>query len=286
MVLVNDQIRIVDQTPIVLEELLAGRTDMLIDLAQWGQRVGTEVAAILLTHPEVDEVKWLPRVAVAVHEIVGCPVGLDTRNAQALEAGLAALRPYKAIHWTVTAETEILEELLPIDRRYGAVVCGMPLGRHSRQVPMTAQGRLAEARIIVEACLGIGIPHEDIMIDAICMSVSTLEPDAMRVALDTVRVIHEELGVTTQLGIGNAGHGMPDQTRFDLAHLLAAMPYGLDTALVNPATEGLVECVRAMDVLLGTDPVGKRYLANWRARHRKPDYFWAYQSLTGQQPAQ
>ena len=47
-----------------------------------------------------------------------------------------------------------------------------------------------------------------------------------------------------RLGIGNAGHGMPDQTRFDLAHLLVAMPYGLDAILVNPATQGLVECAR------------------------------------------
>jgi 5-methyltetrahydrofolate--homocysteine methyltransferase len=222
---------------------------------------------------------------VAVHDKVGCPVGLDTRNAQALEAGLDALRPHKAIHWTVTAEEEVLSALLPIDKRFGAVVCGMPMGRYSRQVPMTAEGRLAEARVIVDACLGIGIPREDIVIDAICMSAATLEPDAMRVALDTVRLVHEELGVTTQLGIGNAGHGLPDQTRFDLAHLLAAMPYGLDVALVNPATEGLVECVRAMDFMLGIDPAGKRYLAHWRAQRHKPGHYWAYQSLVGQQPA-
>jgi 5-methyltetrahydrofolate--homocysteine methyltransferase len=284
MMLVNDQVRIVDQNPIALEELRAGRIDMLVDLAAWGQRIGTDMVAILLTHPEVDEIEWLPRVAVAVHEQAGYPVGLDTRNAQALEAGLAALQPYKAIHWTVTAEADILEELLPISKRYGAVVCGMPVGNYSRQVPMTAEGRLAEARVIVDACLGIGIPHEDIMIDAICMSAATLEPDAMRVALDTVRLIHQELGVTTQLGIGNAGHGLPDQTRFDLAHLLAAMPYGLDTALVNPATQGLVECVRAMDFMLGIDPAGKRYLAHWRAQRRRPSYYWDYQGLVGKQP--
>jgi hypothetical protein len=62
------------------------------------------------------------------------------------------------------------------------------------------------------------------------------------------------------------------------------MPCGLDTALVNPATQGLVECVRAMDFMLGVDPAGKRYLAHWRARRRDPRFFWAYQSLVGKPP--
>jgi 5-methyltetrahydrofolate--homocysteine methyltransferase len=179
----------------------------------------------------------------------------------------------------------VLEALLPIDKKYGAVVCGMPMGHASRQVPMTAEGRLAEARVIVEACEDIGIPREDIMIDVICMAAATMETNAMQVALDAVRMVHNELGVTTQLGIGNAGHGMPDQTRFDLAHLLAAMPFGLDTALVNPATEGLVECVRAMDFLLGVDETGGRYLNHWRTKRRRPEYFWKYQRLTGQPPS-
>jgi 5-methyltetrahydrofolate--homocysteine methyltransferase len=286
LMLTNDQPRIMDQTPIVLEQLAEGRFDMLLELAHWGQRVGTDMAAVLLTHPEVDEVEWLPRVAVAIQEQIGCPVGLDTRNAEALEAGLVALRPYKAIHWTVTAEKDVLETLLPIDKKYGAVVCGMPLGHYSRHVPMTAEDRLAEARVIVDACEGIGIPREDVMIDAVCMAVAALQPNAMRTALETVRLVHEDLGVTTQLGIGNAGHGMPDQTRFDLAHLLAAMPYGLDTALVNPVTPGLVESVRAMDFLLEVDPYGDRYLAHWRARCRRPQYYWEYQSLVGRKPTE
>jgi 5-methyltetrahydrofolate--homocysteine methyltransferase len=285
LMLTNDQVRLMDQNPIALQELLDGRIDLLIDLAHWGHKVGTDVAALLLAHPDVDEVEWLPRLAVAIHQQVGCPIGLDTASPEALEAALSALRPYKAIHWSVTAEAEVLNALLPIDKRYGAVVCGMPMGRYSRHVPMTAEGRLAEARVIVDACLGVGIPREDIIIDAICMSAATLQPGALQVALETVRLVREELGVTTQLGIGNAGHGLPDQTRFDLAHLLAAMPYGLDSAMVNPATQGLVECVRAMDFMLGVDPTGRRYLSHWRAKRRDPTYFWAVQSLVGRPPA-
>jgi hypothetical protein len=75
--------------------------------------------------------------------------------------------------------------------------------------------------------------------------------------------------LTTQLGIGNAGHGMPDPTRIDLAYLLGSIPWGLDSAFVNPATPGLIESVRAMDFALGLDACGARYIEHWRRRRAK-----------------
>jgi hypothetical protein len=78
--------------------------------------------------------------------------------------------------------------------------------------------------------------------------------------------VHNELGVATILGIGNAGFGMPDQTRIDLAYLIASVPWGLDAALVDPATPGLVEATRAIDFLTGNDLYGKRYIQHYRAQ--------------------
>jgi cobalamin-dependent methionine synthase I len=76
------------------------------------------------------------------------------------------------------------------------------------------------------------------------------------------------LGVSTTLGIGNAGFGMPTPTVIDLAYLVAAIPWGLDSALVNPATRGLVETVRAIDFLDGSDASGRRYI-QWYRKMKK-----------------
>jgi hypothetical protein len=59
---------------------------------------------------------------------------------------------------------------------------------------------------------------------------------------------------------------MPDQTRIDLAYLIAAVPWGLDAALVDPATPGLVEGVRAIDFLTGRDLYGKGYIQHYRTK--------------------
>jgi 5-methyltetrahydrofolate--homocysteine methyltransferase len=201
---------------------------------------------------------------VAVHEEIGCPIALDSRDPEALAASLSALQPHRALINSVTAETDSLEALLPVAVKYGAAIVGMPIG-HLHGMPKTVEGRLAEARVIIEAAANHGIPKEDVVIEAICLA-SAAEPGSMQVTLDTLRALRRDLEVATILGIDNAGFGMPDQTHVDLAYLLAAVPWGLDAALVDPATLGLVESVRAIDFLIATDPYGLRYIQHYRGK--------------------
>lgn len=263
-VLINDQLRVMDQNPKVLTELREGRLDTLLELARCGERIGVDMVDILVDHYELDEAALLPRLAVAVHDAIGCPISLDSRHPEGLRAALSALRPHKALINSVTAEAECLESLLPIAKAYGAAIVGMPIGE-AYGLPKTVEGRMAEARTIVEAAEGHSIPREDIVIDAVCLA-SCAEPGSMPVTLETIKALHEDLGVATILGIGNAGFGMPEQTRIDLAYLVAAVPWGLDAALVDPTTPGLIEEVRAIDFLTGHDPYGSRYIERYRAQ--------------------
>jgi 5-methyltetrahydrofolate--homocysteine methyltransferase len=256
-----------DQSPEVLAELQEGKLDKLMQLARTGEAAGTDMVDILMNHRGLDEVALLPKIAVAVHEEIGCPVSLDSRSPEALAAALSALHPHKALINSVTAEGDSLADLLPIAREYGAAIVGMPIG-HAHGMPKTVEGRLAEARVIMQAAEEYSIPREDVVIDAICLA-SSAEPGSMQVTLDTLSALGEELGVATILGIGNAGFGMPDKTRIDLAYLLAAVPWGLDAALVDPATPGLVEGVRAVDFLVANDPYGCRYIGYYRTKARK-----------------
>ena len=74
------------------------------------------------------------------------------------------------------------------------------------------------------------------------------------------------------LGVGNAGFGMPEQLVIDLAFLMAAVPWGLDSALVDPATPHLLACTQAIDFLSGRDPVGSSIIGRCRPRRssRRP----------------
>jgi 5-methyltetrahydrofolate--homocysteine methyltransferase len=267
-ILINDRLYVVNQPESIVEPLSRGKFDYFLKLAKWGCSVGMDMTAIVLTHPEIDEVELLPKLVRAIHEETGKPVGMDTRNPEAIEAALFASRPYKSILWTVTAEQALLDTLLPIAKRYGAVVAGMPMGRISAHVPMTSGERLAEARNILDACEGYGIAPSDVVIDAICMPVALLEPYSYRVTLETIASVHQ-MGIATQIGVGNSSCGLPGPTQIDLAYLLGAMPWGLDAAFINPNIQGLTANVRAMDMLTERDPNCRLYLKHWRSIQNK-----------------
>lgn len=264
-VLINDQLRVMDQSADVLAELKTGRIDRLLELARRGQAVGVDMVDILVNHDDLDEVELLPRIAAAIHDAIGCPIALDSRHPAALAAALAALRPHKVLINSVTAEADSIETLLPIAKAYGAAVVAMPIG-HQHGLPRTVAARLEELDTFLAAAQRYGIPRDDIVVDTICLA-SAAEPDSMRVTLETTRAV-SKMGLATLLGIGNAGFGMPMPTRIDLAYLIAAIPWGLNAALVDPATDGLIDSVRAVDFLTGNDPYGLRYIQAYRSQQQ------------------
>lgn len=269
LVLINDQLRVLDQAPQAPAELQEGVVDRMVALACHGKASGMDMVDILVTYPGLDESVLLPRIAVAVHEAIGCPVVLDSRHPGALRAALGALRPYKALVNSVTAEVEVLTQLMPIVAEFGAALVGMPVGDRYG-LPKDVDGRISEAETILESAVAHGIHQDDVVIDAICLA-SSVEPGSMAVTLETLRRLHEDLGVATTLGIGNAGHGMPNKTHIDLAYLVAAVSWGLDSALVDPRTPHLIEETRAIDFLTGRDAYGLRYIRHYRSQSRSTE---------------
>ena len=265
-VLINDQLRVLDQSPEILEKLALGEFDGLIEMAKNGFHHGLDMVDILIYHPELDEVDLLPRIVCQINKEVGCPIMLDTRNPQALEAALEEIRPYQAVINSVTAEKEMLEVILPIAKKFDAIVVGMPIGDRYG-LPKALPERLYEANVIIEACEGTGISRNRILMDGVVLA-SAAEPESFQITVESLKAYQEQFGVATILGIGNAGFGMPTPTVIDLAFLIGAIPWGLNAALVNPKTKGLIETVRAMDFLVNHDIAGKRYI-HWYRKNRK-----------------
>jgi 5-methyltetrahydrofolate--homocysteine methyltransferase len=258
--LINDQIRVYDQAPRALSELRAGAADYLVSIAQAGAAAGCPAADVLLDHPEVDEAAALPLVCRALDAAVGCPLSIDSRRPEAIDAALDGYEG-KALLNSVTGERESLRTLLPVARRHGMAVVALLIDGIA--IPATWQARLRLARDILAYTDAAGIPRDDVVFDAVCMAAAT-EAGSMAVTLDTLEAIHGELNMSTLLGVGNAGYGMPTPTRIDLAFLLAAIPRGLDAALVDYHTENLSSLALAADFLSGRDPLGAGYLRLYR----------------------
>ncbi len=111
-VLINDQLRIMDQSPVIFEQLLTLNLDGILEIATQGFQTGMDMVDILVFHPELNEIELLPRISRLINEKIGCPISLDSRNTEALEAALIEIQPYAAMINSVTANKRVAGEYL------------------------------------------------------------------------------------------------------------------------------------------------------------------------------
>ena len=206
--------------------------------------------------PDMDEVSLLKKAVLEVQAAVNLPLQIDSSNVKALEE---AVRIYngKPLINSVSGKKESLEQILPIAKKYGAAVLGLALDE--RGIPESAEDRLEVARRIVEAALELGIPKEDIFIDCLVVTASA-QQTLVKETLRAVKLVKEELGVKTILGISNVSFGLPQRPIINRNMLAAALMQGLDAPIMNPGDAGMKEAIAAYRVLMGLDEDSKDYI--------------------------
>jgi 5-methyltetrahydrofolate--homocysteine methyltransferase len=241
------------------EQLRAGELSLVGSDAVAQVEAGADMLDVNAGIPLVDEAELLAAMLQTVQAAVDVPICIDSSVIEALEAGLAAYEG-RALVNSVTAEDERLEEILPLVARHGAAV--IALANDETGIPETPEERLACARKIVSVAHDYGIARDDVVIDPLAMTVGA-DPSAVRTTLTTIRLIRDELGVNMCLGASNVSFGLPQRHALNAGFLPMAMAAGLTSAIMSTAS-GVVEAVRASDLLLGHDEWG----ANWIAAHR------------------
>ena len=218
---------------------------------------GAQVLDVNAGLPGIDEAATLEQLVKDLQAFTDLPLQLDSSNPEALSR---ALRIYngKPIVNSVNGETETLEKILPLCKKYGAAVVGLALDKGG--IPPTVEGRVAIARRIVDAAHAAGIPDEDIYIDCLCLTASAQQEGATQ-TLQALARCKKELGVRTVLGVSNISFGLPCRGYLNTTFLTMAMSAGLDLAIMNPNTPEMMAAVRAYRVLTCQDPQSTDYVA-------------------------
>jgi 5-methyltetrahydrofolate--homocysteine methyltransferase len=243
------------------EQLRAGDLSRLqIDVTQQ-LAGGAMVLDVNMGVPLADEVDLMIRAVKLIQSLTDVPLCLDSSVIEALEAGLATYEG-KALVNSVTAEDDRLEAILPLVKRHGAAIIALP--NDEFEIPYEPERRLELARKIVDvATNNYGIPIEDVVIDPLAMPIGA-DTTLVVKTLETIALIHDELGVNMTLGASNVSFGMPDRTTLGAAFLTIAMRAGLTSAIMDARTPQLVRAIKAADLLLDRDEWG----ASWIAAHR------------------
>lgn len=210
--------------------------------------------------PGADEPAILKGAVEILQQTVDVPLCLDSSRLDALEAALPAYQG-KALINSVTGEDKTLDRLLPLIHKHNAAVIGIT--HDEAGISKDPQVRLAVAKKIVKRASEYGIPPEDVIIDTICMPVGA-DSALGRVALDTVRLVREELGVNISLGAGNVGFGMPERPALTASLMQLGMPLGLTASIANPLEPEIARAIRAADLMMGKDKFGMKWMAYCR----------------------
>jgi 5-methyltetrahydrofolate--homocysteine methyltransferase len=242
------------------QELRDGNLERVLEDADAQIAMGCDMLDVNAGIPLVDEAELLAQIIRLLQDHTDTPLCIDSSVIEALEAGLDAYEG-KALVNSVTGEDERLEVILPIVAKHGAAVIG--LTNDETGIPETAEKRLEIARKIVSVAGDHGIPPADVVLDPLAMTVGA-DPQAVRITLDAIEMIRDELGVNMCLGASNVSFGLPERHTLNAAFLAMGAAHGLTSAIMNGLSEECVRSVRASDLMLGKDEWG----ANWISAHR------------------
>ncbi len=151
-----------------------------------------------------------------------------------------------------------MEAIFPLVKQYGGVVVALALDEDG--IPETAEGRIAVAKKIYNKAAEYGIDKKDIIIDALCMTVSSDSRGALT-TLETLRRVRDELGGRTILGVSNISFGLPQREIINAAFFTMALQNGLSAAIINPNSEAMMRSYYSFLTLADMDPQCSGYIA-------------------------
>jgi 5-methyltetrahydrofolate--homocysteine methyltransferase len=241
------------------EELQSGKTAYVRKEAVSQIASGAHLLDINCGAPGVDEAKALEKAVYAASGACSAPLVVDSSDPQALERALKAADGKVLIN-SANGEKKSLEQVLPLAHRYGAAVIGLTLDESG--IPDKAEGRVAIAKKILAAARAEGIPQEDLVIDCLTLTVSAEQKRAME-SLRALRVVKDELGLATALGVSNISFGLPSRPVLSSTFFAMALEAGLSAAIINPKDERMMDAYRSALVLLCQDERAKDYIAHY-----------------------
>ena len=206
--------------------------------------------------PGIDEGEMLQNAVCRLQSVIDLPLQIDTSDFSAMER---ALRRYngKAMINSVSGKEESMAAVFPLAKKYGGVIVALTLDENG--IPDSAEGRVEIARRIVERAAEYGIEKKDLVFDTLALTVSA-DKNAALTTLKALKMIKEELGCHTSLGVSNVSFGLPQRDVINGTFFALALENGLSAAIMNPYSAEMMKTYFAYRALSGLDESCSEYI--------------------------
>jgi 5-methyltetrahydrofolate--homocysteine methyltransferase len=238
----------------LVSTLQSGNFEYVLELAESQIKAGADILDVNVGFPGVDDVKLLPATIKALREHFDIPICIDSPNPKAIEAALK-VGGGKCLINSVNGEEKSMNVLLPLAKEYNAAIIGLTMDEDG--ITHDPQKRLLIAEKILDRAIMTGINESDVIIDPLAMAVSA-DPQACLITLETIKLVHEKLGLNITLGASNISFGLPGREELNSTFISLAILSGLTCPIANP--EKITAAVRAADLVLGRDDFAFRYV--------------------------
>ena len=221
------------------------------------EAAGAHVLDVNVGLPEIDEKEMMVKVMTELQGVTNLPLQIDTSSPEVMEA---ALRRYngKALVNSVNGKQVIMDAVFPLVKKYGGVVVGLTIDESG--IPETTDGRVAIAKKIYANAEKWGIDRKNVIIDSLTMAVSS-DINAAKATLDTIRIVRDELGGSSVLGVSNISFGLPNREFVTSTFFALAMHNGLGAAIMNPLSGEMMKAWHCYVLLNAQDKDCLNYIA-------------------------
>lgn len=238
------------------QALINNDMDYILNTAVAQSEAGAHILDVNVGLPQIDEPKMMRKVVREIQGILDIPLQIDSSDKEAIEKGLRYYNGKPNLN-SVNGEDKVLENILPLVKKYGANVIGLTLDE--RGIPKKAEERFKIAKKIVDKAAQYGIKKENVFIDCLVLTVSAQQEEVQE-TLKAVRMVKEKLGVKTLLGVSNISFGLPNRKLINETFLALALANGLDLPIMNPNENGMVRVIDSYNVLYNYDKGSEHYI--------------------------
>lgn len=213
------------------------------------QDMGAHILDVNVGLPEIDEVEMMKSVLTGLQGITDLPLQIDTSDMVAMEQGMRLYNGKPLIN-SVNGKKESMDAVFPLVAKYGGMVVCLTLDENG--IPETAEGRIEIAKRIITEAERYGIHKKDLLMDTLCMTISTGQENA-KITLDALDYVRNTLGVHTTLGVSNVSFGLPQRELVNTAFYTIALSRGLSAGIINPNSEKMMAAYHAYCALNASD---------------------------------
>ena len=240
------------------EALRNGDMDFILKEGITQRDCGAHILDVNVGLPEIDEVQMLTDAVYQLQSVLPTPLQLDSSDPLALEK---ALRIYngKAMINSVNGKAKSMAEIFPLAKKYGGVVVCLCLDESG--IPEDAESRIKIAEKMIETAKEYGIDKKNLVIDALTMTISTNQQNAVE-TLKVVDYCKNTLGVNTVLGVSNISFGLPNREVINTAFYTQALGAGLSGGIINPKSQSMMNAYYSFNALAGLDDNCTEYIAS------------------------